>query len=120
MSTAVGGGPWGDIGYHYLIDPDGRVYEGRRLKWQGAHATGSNNIDNIGVCMIGNFAIERPTAAALNALDALLVDLRGKYGIPRSELHGHQHFTNTECPGVHLSAWLSRYKAGRHDLTLAR
>src|SRR5690606_5674904 len=29
---------WGDIGYHFLIDPAGRVWTGRGLEWQGAHA----------------------------------------------------------------------------------
>ncbi len=120
MSTAVEGGPWGDIGYHYLIDPDGRMYEGRRLKWQGAHATGSNNVDNIGVCLIGHFALERPTPRALNALESLLLDLQTKYRIPRSELYGHQHFKNTECPGTHLARWLAQYKAGHGNLSMAR
>ena len=34
---------WGDIGYHYLIDSAGRIFEGRELRWQGAHAGGINN-----------------------------------------------------------------------------
>ncbi|MCA9003560.1 MAG: N-acetylmuramoyl-L-alanine amidase, partial [Planctomycetes bacterium] len=29
---------WGDLGYHFLIDPQGQVYQGRSLYWQGAHA----------------------------------------------------------------------------------
>ena len=31
------GGRWGDIGYHFAIDPAGRVWQGRPLMWQGAH-----------------------------------------------------------------------------------
>ena len=30
---------WGDIGYHYAIDPSGRTWECRPLSWQGAHVT---------------------------------------------------------------------------------
>ena len=32
---------YGDIGYHFLIDPNGRLFEGRELVWQGAHAGNS-------------------------------------------------------------------------------
>jgi hypothetical protein len=110
---------WADIGYHFLIDPAGRVFEGRELRWQGAHAGSdsssgrNNNPDNIGVCLLGNFEVERPTPAALASLTQLLEQLRTRYQIPRSELHGHRHFKATECPGAHLASWLANYKAGR-------
>src|SRR6185436_14898125 len=29
---------WADIGYHYVIDGAGRIWEAREIKWQGAHA----------------------------------------------------------------------------------
>lgn len=109
---------WADIGYHFLIDPSGRVFEGRELAWQGAHAgkhpvTGVNfNPGNLGICLLGNFDTERPTPAALAALDGLVDDLRARHGIPRSAVYGHRHFKVTACPGTHLAAWLARYKAG--------
>lgn len=108
---------WADIGYHFLIDPAGRVFEGRSLRWQGAHAgrderTGRNfNPGNIGICLLGNFQTERPTPAALNALEGLIETLQGRYSIARRELYGHEHFRTTECPGRNLAAWLARYKA---------
>ena len=43
------GGRWGDIGYHYAIDPAGRLWEGRSLKWQGAHVKSKERRKNIGV-----------------------------------------------------------------------
>ncbi|QDU67402.1 N-acetylmuramoyl-L-alanine amidase [Planctomycetes bacterium Pla86] len=109
---------WADIGYHFLIDPCGRVFQGRELQWQGAHAgrdpaTGANfNSGNIGICLLGNFNSERPTPAALIALTQLIDGLRGQYGIARSAVFGHRHFKNTECPGTNLASWLTRYKAG--------
>jgi len=31
-----------DIGYHYIIDPGGRVWEGRNVRFQGAHVQDNN------------------------------------------------------------------------------
>ena len=109
---------WADIGYHFLIDPSGRVFEGRSLHWQGAHAgrdsaTGRNfNEQNIGICLLGNFQTERPTPAALDSLEDLIATLSRQNGIARSSIYGHQHFKGTECPGRHLASWLTNYKRG--------
>lgn len=101
--------PWGDIGYHFVIDPQGRVFQGRELAWQGAHASGNNNIQNIGVCLMGNFEEEHPTADALASLGKLLDNLRRVYSIPRREVHTHQQFKSTACPGKNLEPWVERY-----------
>ena len=102
--------PWGDIGYHFLIDPEGRVFQGRDLAWQGAHAKGDNNVQNIGICVLGNFDEEKPTAAALESLRNLLDDLRRTYHIARSEVHKHAEFRNTDCPGKNLRPWVDEYR----------
>ena len=34
---------WADIGYHFLVGENGKVYEGRGWDRQGAHAPGFNN-----------------------------------------------------------------------------
>jgi hypothetical protein len=103
---------WGDIGYHFLIDPTGRVWQGRTLDWQGAHAQGSNNVANIGICLLGDFNQERPDPRALTALEDLVDALCERHRIPRSRIYGHQKFAATECPGDALMAWVSRYAAG--------
>jgi len=103
----------GDIGYHFLIDPRGNVYEGRSLSWQGAHAGGSNNVDNIGVCVLGDFRTSLPTPMALKSLEALLEDLRKRHGIPRDSQHifGHLELKETACPGSALMSWVQRYRS---------
>ncbi len=101
---------FGDIGYHFLIDPDGRIYRGRSLDFQGAHASGNNNVRNLGVCLLGNFVQEQPTSAALRSLELLLAELRGTYGIPTNRVYGHMEFTATQCPGT-LIDWVKRYRA---------
>ncbi len=101
---------WGDIGYHFLIDGAGRIFEGRELDWQGAHAGGSNNQQNIGICMLGDFEKRAPTEAALKSLQVLLDDLRGRYRIPAERVAPHNTYGTTRCPGPALTAWLKKYK----------
>ncbi len=102
---------YGDVGYHYLIDPAGRVYEGRSLAWQGAHAAGANNHGNIGICLLGNFDEETPRPEALAALAELIEDLRARHGIARSQIFGHSEMRATECPGRKLLPWVHRYRS---------
>jgi hypothetical protein len=103
---------WGDIGYHFVIDPTGRIWQGRLLDWQGAHAQGSNNVSNIGICLLGDFDHERPDPRALDALERLTDALCERHHIARSRIYGHQKFAPTECPGDALMAWIARYTAG--------
>jgi hypothetical protein len=103
---------WGDIGYHFLIDPLGRIYEGRSLQWQGAHA-GNNDLNhhNIGVCLLGQYLRESPPAEQLQALDRLVDALRGRYKIPVAKVVGHLELHGTDCPGPYLLSWVKRYRA---------
>ena len=105
------GNRWGDIGYHYLIDARGRIFEGRPISWQGAHAGDSlQNRRNIGICLLGNFNKHNPTRESERALRGLLEDLRGIHDIPRKKVFVHSEFTNTECPGRHLTEWVRVYR----------
>ncbi|MCC7013677.1 MAG: N-acetylmuramoyl-L-alanine amidase [Planctomycetes bacterium] len=101
---------WGDIGYHFAIDSGGRIFELRELQWQGAHAGGNNNQQNIGICMLGNLLKRSPTPAALKSLQLLLKDLRGKYRIPAERVAPHNEYGSTQCPGPSLTAWIKNYK----------
>jgi len=103
---------YGDIGYHFVIDPYGRVMQGRELAFQGAHANGENNLQNIGICLIGNFDDERPTSAALEALERQIEELRARHKIPKSRVLAHRELRPTECPGKHLMRWLESYRGG--------
>lgn len=97
---------WGDIGYHFLIDSAGRIFEGRELEWQGAHAGGMNNTQNLGVCMLGDFLKRAPTPAALNSLELLIRSLQDQYKIPATRIYPHKEFATTQCPGPALTRWL--------------
>ena len=103
---------WGDIGYHLLIDASGRIFEGRSLEWQGAHARGDNNVRNLGICLLGDFRTRPPTSAALATLESLLEEARARYSIARSSVVCHRDLVNTICPGDALAAWVKGYRRG--------
>lgn len=64
---------WSDIGYNFLIDPNGVIYEGRAGGDSaiGAHFCGRNR-NTMGVCMLGNYSSATPKVATQNALKDLL------------------------------------------------
>ena len=106
------------IGYHFLIARDGTVYEGRPMKYQGAHSRGENNKLNIGVCLLGDFedhqVPERMKAKLLEVLDRLRAD----YGISHSQVFGHKDFNppgnyHTDCPGRFLFQVVQAYRRGQ-------
>ncbi len=107
----VTGNGWADVGYNYLIDPDGVIYTGRGNDIRGAHFCGSNT-GTMGVCMLGTFTNVTPTAAALESLAKLLawkacdrdLDPLGSAYHASSELTlpqiaGHRQGCATACPG---------------------
>ena len=127
---------WGDIGYQYLVDEAGRVYEGRSSGSDGlaAHdATGTKvvtgahtdgwNSGNVGVALLGTLTTRGPTAAARTSLESVLADLAGRHGLDPTRtstytnpvngavktvpnIAGHRDYGATECPGGALYALL--------------
>ena len=115
--SSRGGLGAGDLAYHYVIDRAGRIWEGRSLAWQGAHAGNSAaNAGNIGIVVLGNFELQHPSAAQLSALGQLLLELCERYGIDRHNIYGHNEIKAqyglgaTCCPGRHLSTWLESFR----------
>lgn len=64
---------WQDIGYNWLVDPNGVIYEGRGGgdNIQGAHMCGYNS-NTMAVCLLGNFVNTSPSPLALQALKKIL------------------------------------------------
>tara|TARA_B100001113_G_C20884377_1_gene524130 strand:+ start:100 stop:537 length:438 start_codon:yes stop_codon:yes gene_type:complete len=97
---------WRDIGYHFVIDLEGCVEEGRPIEQTGAHTKGEN-FDSIGICYIGGVEKERDkkgkwvakdtrTPEQKEALEDLLCRLKGLY--PASVVYGHNNFSSKACP----------------------
>lgn len=98
---------WADIGYHYLIDPAGRIWEGRPLTLAGAHVR-DRNPGNIGICVLGNFERQRPTPAQLTAVLLLVTSLQREHSIADERVFLHADLGDTACPGRHLRSALRR------------
>ena len=96
-SAHVGRG-WSDIGYHFIVDRAGRVWEGRSLKYQGAHVSG-NNEQNIGVMCLGNFELQRPSEAQLTSLRDTVRAIRRANSVSERAILTHKEITPTACPG---------------------
>ena len=105
---------WGDIGYNFLIDPNGNIYEGHLGGDDavGTHASEANR-GGMGVSLMGTFDTVRPPEAMLNALAELLawksskneIDVWDASRLPlfsygHLDLIGHRDvYGTTTCPG---------------------
>ena len=127
----VQGNGWNDIGYNFLVDKYGQIFEGRyggtTRAVIGAHAMGFN-VGSVGVAVIGNYSAATVTPEARAALVSLLawrLDLahidpasrvvRVSTGNPRyppgaavtlNAISGHRDTYPTSCPGTSLYAQL--------------
>jgi len=100
---------WGDLGYHFVIDRAGRVWEGRDLTYQGAHVS-DHNQHNIGVMVLGNFQEQYPAQEQLDSLVSFINQLKAKYNINDSAVHTHQELGDTACPGRYLQPEMDKFR----------
>jgi hypothetical protein len=96
---------WCDIGYHFLIGQDGKVYQGRVETKVGAHAA-NDNTNNVGISFVGTYETTVPTTAVMDAGAKIIKALSTTYGIAlnRTKIKGHRQVgtTETTCPGEAL------------------
>jgi N-acetyl-anhydromuramyl-L-alanine amidase AmpD len=97
---------WPGIAYHFLIQPDGTIYQTQRLKTISWHVA-NNNKKLIGICLNGNFITIPPQQKQLDATKWLVAQLRNQF--PNIEIKGHKDFPDqqTACPGDSYHQWLS-------------
>jgi hypothetical protein len=98
---------WCDIGYHYLMSRDGRLWQGRPAHLLGAH-TGGSNTGNIGIAVMGSHSSTQITSTQIDSLASLIQGLADDNGIAinRSNIKGHREYKSTSCPGNALFAQL--------------
>jgi len=101
----------GDIGYHFVIDREGRIWEGRPEKYRGAHAGGDSNANNLGIMLLGNFDVQYPTARQLRSLEMFLRLQMARHRVGVRNVFTHQELKPTACPGKHLQAHMNRFRA---------
>lgn len=131
---------FGDIGYHYLIDPNGNIYQGRAGANGviGAHVYGGNR-ETIGIGVIGTYGAEingqyiaHPLNSKLtSSLQNLIAWLAAANDIDLTQkvkikvlgeekivygLTGHKDLRPTKCPGENLYQYLATLRAGANSL----
>lgn len=115
---------WRDIGYNFLVDRCGNIYEGRAggmtKPVRGAHTLGFNT-NSMGIAVIGTFTNSKPSQNAVKAIARLTAWKLGLYGVnPNGKTYltsgggnlyrkgknvrlnvisGHRDGFATECPG---------------------
>jgi uncharacterized protein with LGFP repeats len=127
---------WNDIGYNFVIDRFGRIFEARAggidEPVTGAHA-GGYNAYSTGIAILGTYGAQRISPAALTALEHLLAWKLSLHGAPVEgrvtvrvtpegavysrfpantpvslpRVAGHRDADSTDCPGDALYGELS-------------
>ncbi len=103
QSSHIYSNGWCDIGYNFLVDDEGRVFEGRGWDAIGAHCPGHNTA-GIGVCYLGDGA-EALAPKALVSIRALADEADRRAGKSLKRL-GHRDGIATACPGNNLYKWV--------------
>lgn len=114
---------WSDIGYHFLVDSSGTIYQGRpyfkgdSLQALPRFAVGAHvlaqNMGKLGICLLGCFhppeqgCNDTPTVKALAALERLTRFICLNYAVPAASIKTHRDFLPTSCPGDRLHAAVS-------------
>lgn len=124
---------WADVGYNWLIAPDGTLFEGRGGgdNVTGAHFCGKNS-GTMGVCMLGTYTSTELPAAAKSTLIATLgwkacqrnldpvqVSYHNSTQTFLSNISGHRDGCSTECPGDQVYKLLPTLRQAVLDFGLA-
>ena len=96
------------IGYHYVVDLDGKIEAGRPESQTGAHCQGYNSV-SIGVCYIGGLGKDGKTpkdtrtAGQKDSLRRLLIELKRKY--PSAIICGHRDMSPDKNHDGKIEPW---------------
>ncbi len=93
---------WWDVPYHYLIDLDGTIYEGRDARFAGDTNTTYDPRGHLLISVMGNYSLQEPTDAQLEAISGLMAFGMEKYGLPMDAIGTHSQYADTTCPGTNL------------------
>jgi RHS repeat-associated protein len=80
---------WPDVGYHFLIDEYGVVYEARSQSYEGAHVAG-HNPGNVGVAVLGNYWTKPLNERQLTAIERIITETRNTW--PNAQVLTHGQF----------------------------
>lgn len=112
---------WADIAYHYLVDPDGNILEGRGAGVKGGATLGQNSVSHA-ICVMGNYEIQHPEPPLLEALTRLVVYGHASGWWPLGFTGGHRDApgASTSCPGRYLYAQLPALNKKIREVNMSR
>lgn len=111
----IDGQKWADVGYHFLVGENGKVYEGRGCDREGAHSPGFNTagygttsfpfstcLTNCfsGICIIGHFSGSPPKKTALNAVRSWM-----NCGVERGYIKENYIITHRQSQQPNYTEW---------------
>ena len=102
----VDGRGWSDIGYHFYIDINGKIWKGRDIQKIGAHCSG-NNRSSIGICYCGGVEADGKTPkdtrteSQKESLLSVLKTLKAMF--PDASIYSHNEFANKACPSFNAT-----------------
>lgn len=114
MATHVNKKGWPGLAYHFMIMPDGAIYQINDYKDVTWHD--GKNYESLGVCMEGYFhpdENEKPNVNQLASLKDLLDHLCTKhpeFPADHNDIRGHRDVMATACPGNFLYPYVVEYK----------
>ena len=113
---------WLDIPYHYIIDLDGKIFEGRKIEYAGDTNTEYDPTGHALIEVVGNFEEVEPNQQQLDAVVKLMAMLAHKYDVPLDHIASHRDFSKqTVCPGANLYRYVQDgYFRHKVALRLAR
>lgn len=106
-----GGAGWKNPGYHYLIEPNGRIHYLHPIE-QPSNGVRGHNHDSIHIAYIGGIdengkPLDTRTPAQVSAMLKLLIELVRKF--PKAKVLGHRDFDGVSkaCPSFDVEEWLT-------------
>ncbi|MEW5952041.1 MAG: hypothetical protein GX447_04485 [Elusimicrobia bacterium] len=103
---------WIDIGYHFVVDSLGNIFEGRPIKVVGAHVY-LKNTNNIGISLMGNYHPPKndiPSEKAIKAISSIAYYVSQTYSVEKSSFYAHRDLGATDCPGDILYSKMPQLK----------
>lgn len=98
---------WIDIPYHFLIDPNGNIYEGRNIFTVGETATEYDPTGHLLITCLGNFEEQDVSEEQLSSLINLISDCCRRFAISPEKIASHKDYSKqTACPGKNLYKYL--------------
>jgi hypothetical protein len=97
---------WWDLPYHYLLDLQGKVYEGRDWQYMGETNTSYDPGGHFLISIIGNYDEQEPTPAQLASIADMMAWALQKFSLPLEAIGGHYQYADSGCPGKYLRRYL--------------